>query len=136
MFEFEKANAELLRAYRVLSVRGALELLMRVHVGGASAAELTAYFSRGVGEEVLRCCNASDKVLRDSRGRQHTAASLAAALLAIKARLNSDAHDGRSGEEYARDGDAIVLRRNGFSESDVTILSCLLTQLKYPVRFV
>ena len=136
--EMENANRELLRAHSILGVRGALELLLRVHAGGDGVEALTAYLSRvgGVGEVVLNCCNESTKVVSDNWGQPHTAASLARVIMAIKQRLNKDAHDGRTGEAYERSGDMIVLRRNGFSESDVTVLSCLLTAHKYPVRLV
>ena len=54
-------------------------------------------------------------------------------MFTIKRRLNQDAHDKRTGDEYARDGDAIVLRY-GLSQSHVTLLRCLFEAHGFPVR--
>ena len=134
--ELEKSVTALLREKGIHSVRGALELLLDLHTSSSKEPELARYFSVpfGVGACVLSCCNAERKVLTDHGGKPHTAESLASVLFSIKRRLNKDSHDGRTGEEYERDGDFIVLRRNGLTESDVAVLRCLFEKHGYPIR--
>jgi hypothetical protein len=134
--ELESVTTALLREKGIFSARGALELLLAMHTFDANEPQLAAYFARagGLGERVLHCCNESRKVLSDHGGKLHTAESLAKLVFTIKRRLNQDAHDKRTGDEYARDGDAIVLRCNGLSQSHVALLRCLFETHGFPVR--
>ena len=134
--ELDESVSSLLREKGIHSVRGALELLLETHTASSKEPELANYFARtdGLGAAALECANKERKVLSDNGGRPHSPQSLAKLLFLVKKRLSKDSHDKRSPEEYQRDGESIILRPDGLSESDVAVLSCFFRTHHYPVR--
>ena len=134
--QLEQYVYELLREKGDVSVRGALNLLLdHITVGpAAQEVQLAAYFSGGIGAEVLKRCNASRTVVSDNGGKPHTPATLARKLLKIMRQLQQDARDGGPDAEYARKGDGILLRRIGLSETEELMLYTMFAEHHYPVR--
>ncbi len=122
-----------LRAQRVVRLRGALEVLWSELDVRATKTGLIAYLqATELGFATLKCCNTGNTVLRDHFQKPHDAASLADVLL----RLNNDSHVKLTAQEYRDAGDAVELKSNGLSEAHVCILRCLFDAHEFPVRVV
>ena len=124
-----------LRLARVVSVRGALDTLLR-GAPGVGVDALLAFLSTELGLATLACCNLNAKVVSDNGNQPHTLESLALVLRDIKRRLNKDAHPGRDAQSYRDAGEYLELAPNGLSVSDVTVLACLFGAHDFPVRIV
>jgi hypothetical protein len=126
-----------LRAQRVVRLRGALEVLWSELDVRATKTGLFAYLqATELGTATLKCCNKDNKALRDHFHKPHDAASLADVLLRITERLNNDSHVKLTAQEYRDAGDAVELKSNGLSEAHVCILRCLFDAHEFPVRVV
>jgi hypothetical protein len=130
----ERSMTEL-RLARVVSVRGALDVLLR-GVPGSGLDALLVFLSTELGVATMACCNLNAKVVSDNGNRLHTLESLAQVLRDIKRRLDKDAHPGRDSQSYRDAGEYLELSPNGLSVSDVTVLACLFGAHNFPVRIV
>lgn len=78
-----------------------------------------------------------NRIVSDNKkNKPHDAESLAAALSAIKQRLNHDAHPRLAAREFTLQGRVLNLPEGGLSRSQVEILKCLFEHYHYPVRVV
>ena len=131
-------NLARLRLANVVELRGALDACLQSHqLRGGSVdvfAQLLAASAHGA--TAVQCCNRDANVLGDNGERPHTVETLAAELARIKRRLNKDAHPKKLPAAYRDKGDRLQLARDGLSDSDVAILSCLFKAYGYPVEIV
>ena len=137
--ELRYSNLARLRVANVTEVRAALDVCLQNRgLRGGSAAVFAQFFTRSpsAAASALDCCNKDAKVLGDNDEKEHSLETLAAELARIKRRLNKDSHPKRSSGQYHDKGDRLLLARDGLSDSDVVILSCLFTACGYPVQIV
>ena len=121
-----------------MELRSALEVCLQSHALHGTGAKVFAALlnTAPLGRGALQCCNLDAKLLSDSGQQPHTVESLATELARIMRRLNKDAHPKKSPAHYRDKGDRLLLARNGLSDSDVAIVSCLLKAFGYPVNIV
>lgn len=136
--ELQLRNLVRLRLAHVVELRGALEVCLQSHAlrGGSAKVFLALLSKLPLGVAALQCCNADAKVVGDNRRQLHTTETLAAELARIMRRLNKDAHPHRSPTYYKDKGDRLLLARDGLSDSDVAIVSCVLKAFGFPVDVV
>ena len=136
--EFRFRNLARLRTANVVELRGALEVCVKsAGLRGGGAATFAALLATlPLGTAALSCCNQDAKVVSDNGDQLHTVDTLAQALSQIMRRLNKDLHPKNSPGHYTLRGDRLMLARNGLSDSDVVISSCVLKALGYPVEIV
>ena len=130
-------NLERLRRANTVELRGALDVLLQSHaLHGGSAKLFEELLSNSpLGTAALHCCNLDDRVVSDN-GQPHSVATLAAELARIKRRLNKDSRSKKEPAQYRVKRDRLLLARDGLSDSDVVIVSCLLKAFGYPVEIV
>ena len=131
-------NLARLRLAGVVELRAALGVcLQSLSLHGGSAAVFAELLSTApLGGAALQCCNLSAKVVSDNHEQPHSVQTLAAELARIMRRLNKDAHPKKSPSHYRDKGDRLLLARDGLSDSDVIISSCVLKAFGYPVEIV
>ena len=127
-----------LKLANVVEVRGALDVLLQGYGlrGGSAAVFEQLLAASPLGASALQCCNQNAKVLADNGGRPHTKETLANEMARIKRRLNKDAHPNITAAQYRIKGERLLLARDGLSESDVEMLSCVLHSHGYQVEIV
>ena len=131
-------NLARLRLSGVVELRAALSACLQSHaLHGGSAAAFAALLSKvPLGGSALECCNLDAKVVSDNNERPHSVQTLAAQLARIMRRLNKDSHPKKSPSHYRDKGDRLLLARDGLSDSDVAITSCVLRAFGFPVEIV
>jgi hypothetical protein len=136
--EVRLKNLSRLQLSNVVELRGALEMCLKsAGLKGGGAATFAALLSTPpLGLSALSCCNQDIKVVSDNNDQPHSVDTLARALSQIMRRLNKDAHPKTSSAQYIQRAGRLLLARDGLSDSDVVILSCVLNAFGYPVEIV
>ena len=131
-------NLARLRLANVVELRGALDVCLQSHaLHGGSVKVFAELLSKSpLGAAALLCCNQDAKVLRDNNGQPHSVETLAIELARIKRRLDTDSHAKNAPATYRERDQHLLLDRDGLSDSDVAIMSCVLNAQGYPVEIV
>jgi len=141
--ELERKNLALLNVHQIHTLRGTLDYVLKdgklseqaINLSHAIRVLKKYDMTAGRAKTALACANADVKVVSDNAGQPHTYTSLATKIMGIRTRMQSGMHIERSPGAVRAGGTAVLIRQEGgLTESEVTVLACLLRACHYPVH--